>query len=218
MLWQSVQSLLCTPNGMLRRPASSPASTSCSRVLKEENRTSARLVTPAASGRFGEIYSTTVRFIAMRSCGLRAQKSGRDHEIAGGNQGRVPVREDRVTGVKMVQRSTRFDDYCTQVRSAHGHPPGRCGHEDSHINRGCIPPCLILSVNVAFAQGTVAGYILDETGAPCIGYTVMLVGTLYGGSTDDNGRYLILNVPTGTYAVRYSMVGMEPSRSECRGC
>ena len=78
------------------------------------------VVTPGGEvGDVGEIYSTTVRFNRDEEVVVFARrKSGRDHEIAGGNQGRVPVREDRVTGVKMVQRSTRFDDYCTQVRSA----------------------------------------------------------------------------------------------------
>ena len=78
------------------------------------------VVTPGGEvGDVGEIYSTTVRFNRDEEVVVFARKkSGRDHEVSGGQQGRVPVRVDRVTGIKMVQRGTRFDDYCTQVRSA----------------------------------------------------------------------------------------------------
>lgn len=70
-------------------------------------------------GDVGEFYSSTVRFNRDEEVVVFARKkSDRDHEVAGGNQGRVPIREDAGTGVKTVQGGIRLNDFCTQVRSA----------------------------------------------------------------------------------------------------
>jgi len=78
------------------------------------------VVTPGGEvGDVGEIYSTTVRFNRDEEVVVFAhRKSGRHHEVAGGNQGKVSIREDRETGMKTVQRGVRLEDFCTQVRSA----------------------------------------------------------------------------------------------------
>ena len=69
----------------------------------------------------------------------------------------------------------------------------------------CLDTCDAVSVSLRDRDSR--GYILDQTGTPCVGYSVLIVGTTYGGSTDANGRYSIFNVPIGTYAVRYSVIG-----------
>jgi hypothetical protein len=70
-------------------------------------------------GDVGEIYSSTARFYRDEEVVVFAlKKSGRDHEVAGGSQGRVPIHVERGTGVKTVKRGIRFDDFRAQVISA----------------------------------------------------------------------------------------------------
>ncbi len=70
----------------------------------------------------------------------------------------------------------------------------------------------ILSLK-AFAgdTGKLAGVVLDATTKePLIGASVLVVGTSMGASTDLDGRFVILNVPPGVYALRASAVGYRP--------
>jgi len=56
--------------------------------------------------------------------------------------------------------------------------------------------------------GSIHGEIADaETGEPLIGVTVVVLGTSLGAQTDQDGRYVILNVPVDTYTLRFSSVG-----------
>ena len=70
-------------------------------------------------GDVGEIYSSTVRFYRDEEVVVFARKkSGRDHEVAGGPQGKVAVHADKATGAKTVQQGLRLDDFRLQVKSA----------------------------------------------------------------------------------------------------
>ncbi len=56
--------------------------------------------------------------------------------------------------------------------------------------------------------GSIQGEITDaETGEPLIGVTVVVLGTNLGAQTDQDGRYVILNVSVDTYTLRISSVG-----------
>ncbi len=56
--------------------------------------------------------------------------------------------------------------------------------------------------------GSIQGEIADaETGEPLIGVTVVVLGTNLGAQTDQDGRYVILNVSVDTYTLRISSVG-----------
>ena len=67
----------------------------------------------------------------------------------------------------------------------------------------CIPVSLL-----AGPYGKIAGRVTDgETGQPLPGVGVTIAGTMLGASTNVDGFYTILNVPPGTYTVRFSMVG-----------
>ncbi|MGC8595554.1 MAG: TonB-dependent receptor [Candidatus Kryptoniota bacterium] len=71
--------------------------------------------------------------------------------------------------------------------------------------------CILLSAfsKPAFSAGaTVRGHVKDlSTGEPLPGANVLIVGTVLGASTDLNGKFVIMNVPPGTYSVKASYVG-----------
>ncbi len=63
---------------------------------------------------------------------------------------------------------------------------------------------------LAGVAGKVAGKVTDQdSGAGLAAANVVLVGTLYGSSTDDNGNYYILNVPAGSYDLRVDYIGFK---------
>jgi len=56
--------------------------------------------------------------------------------------------------------------------------------------------------------GKIAGTVTDgETAQPLPGVNVVIEGTSLGAATDINGNYVILNVPPGTYRMKFSMMG-----------
>jgi outer membrane receptor protein involved in Fe transport len=79
------------------------------------------------------------------------------------------------------------------------------------MNRSYFVPLVFLAVLFAVSAkaqtGTITGKIYDEqSGDQLIGANVLLVGTSLGATTDIDGRYIIKNVPAGTYALRISYV------------
>lgn len=70
--------------------------------------------------------------------------------------------------------------------------------------------CLI-PLAVAFpANGKITGTVTDAaTKEPLIGATVLIVGTTSGASTDIDGKYVILGVPTGVVDLKISYVGYQ---------
>ncbi|MFQ5498641.1 MAG: carboxypeptidase-like regulatory domain-containing protein, partial [Candidatus Zixiibacteriota bacterium] len=56
--------------------------------------------------------------------------------------------------------------------------------------------------------GTITGSVTDaKSGEPLVGVSVAVKGTSLGAMTDVDGKYLVMNVPVGTYEVSFSMVG-----------
>ena len=62
----------------------------------------------------------------------------------------------------------------------------------------------------AQSTGTIKGILTDENGKPLAGANVSLVGTTLGDAADQNGAYLIENVPPGTYKLRVRFIGYRP--------
>lgn len=61
---------------------------------------------------------------------------------------------------------------------------------------------------VAQEMGTVTGRVVDATDlSPLAGAQVFLIGTGQGTLTNQAGRYVILNVPPGTYTLRAHIIG-----------
>jgi hypothetical protein len=70
---------------------------------------------------------------------------------------------------------------------------------------------LVLPAGVrAGTTGKISGRVVDAKKQPLTGVNVMLVGQRLGALTDEDGRYQILNVPAGTYQVRFNLIGYGP--------
>ncbi len=68
--------------------------------------------------------------------------------------------------------------------------------------------CLTSQSALAAANGTIEGVVRDtQSGEPLPGANVLLVGTGLGASTTLDGKYVIRNVPPGSYTIRTTYVG-----------
>jgi len=68
--------------------------------------------------------------------------------------------------------------------------------------------CVGAALSWGATTGSISGVVTDaQTDEPVVGVTVMVMGTNLGSSTDVEGRYTIINVPVGTYTLRFSSVG-----------
>jgi len=66
----------------------------------------------------------------------------------------------------------------------------------------------VLSAPARAATGTVEGYLKDaKTKEPLVGGNIMLKGTSMGAATDFEGKYRIIDVPSGSYTLRATYVG-----------
>ncbi len=80
-----------------------------------------------------------------------------------------------------------------------------------------IMALLCMMPSMAFAQGlTVEGTVVDETGEPLIGVSVIVQGKSTGGVTDYDGHYRIASVPTGA-TLEFSYVGYLTQQRRVQG-
>ena len=67
----------------------------------------------------------------------------------------------------------------------------------------------------AGTTGKLAGTILDKNSKePLVGANVVIEGTFFGGTTDADGDFYIINIPVGSYNVIVSYVGYQTLRYE----
>ena len=56
--------------------------------------------------------------------------------------------------------------------------------------------------------GKIAGYVTDaSTKEPLVGVSIIVLDKGIGADTDSNGRFIIINVPIGTYDIKTSIIG-----------
>lgn len=69
---------------------------------------------------------------------------------------------------------------------------------------------LCSSIVFAGVTGKLKGHVTDKSSnEPLLNATVFIIGTPYGAVSDLNGDYIILNIPAGTYQVRFSFLGYQ---------
>ena len=67
---------------------------------------------------------------------------------------------------------------------------------------------LLTSFSIAQSSGKIVGKVIDSsTGDPVPFANVIIEGTNYGAASDAIGKYIIINVPSGTYSVVASYIG-----------
>jgi len=64
---------------------------------------------------------------------------------------------------------------------------------------------------LAGVGGKIAGVVTSDDQGPIVGVNVVVVGTRFGTATNENGEYFILNVPPGTYNIKFMMIGYKTS-------
>jgi CarboxypepD_reg-like domain len=88
------------------------------------------------------------------------------------------------------------------------------------MKRFIIGILLILCLPVSlFSQttGKISGTNTDvETGDPLIGANVIVDGTYLGAASDIDGKYFIINVPSGKFNVVFTSIGY--TKKNCRRC
>ena len=75
---------------------------------------------------------------------------------------------------------------------------------------------LFIFITNAFCNNSsILGFSTDsESKEPLIGANIMLDGTSLGAASDDNGYYIIKNIPIGTYTLRAMFIGYETLEKE----
>lgn len=72
----------------------------------------------------------------------------------------------------------------------------------------CFIACLMAAPIWAGVTGAITGTVVDsQTKEPLPGVSVSIAGTTMGAKTDLEGRYIVLNVPVGSYTLVFSSVG-----------
>jgi hypothetical protein len=65
-----------------------------------------------------------------------------------------------------------------------------------------------LSISAQTPLGSIRGKLLDaDTKAPLIGANVSILNTTFGAATDESGEFSIINIPVGSYSLRFGYIG-----------
>jgi outer membrane cobalamin receptor len=66
----------------------------------------------------------------------------------------------------------------------------------------------LITAVYASTRGKLAGVVIDKANAdPLVGVNVYLEGTQLGAATDENGHYVIINIPPGLYTITAEYIG-----------
>lgn len=73
---------------------------------------------------------------------------------------------------------------------------------------------LVLGCQLAAQTGTVRGVVSDLKGSSLVGANVSIENTMLGSSTDEDGVYIITNVPPGNYTVMVSYISYKSQSAQ----
>ncbi|MDD3807167.1 MAG: TonB-dependent receptor, partial [Candidatus Marinimicrobia bacterium] len=73
--------------------------------------------------------------------------------------------------------------------------------------RGLLLLTLLCGLAYGQTSGKIMGTVTDQNGNPLAGANVIVNGTVYGAAANEEGFYVILNVPPGVYSVTASYIG-----------
>jgi len=73
--------------------------------------------------------------------------------------------------------------------------------------RGLLALTMLFGLAYGRTSGKIMGTVTDQNGNPLPGANVIVEGTVYGAAANQDGFYVILNVPPGVYSVSASYVG-----------
>lgn len=83
------------------------------------------------------------------------------------------------------------------------------------LGLGLLPLAVATTVAAQEQGGTVIGRVTDAANeAPLFNAQISLDGTTRGNLSNAEGRYMLLNVPAGTYTVRVRLLGYAPAQQE----
>ncbi len=64
--------------------------------------------------------------------------------------------------------------------------------------------------------GSVRGKVVDDGGKPIIGASVRILGTRLGGFSKGGGKFIVTNIPPGSYKIKITYMGLEDFVAEVR--
>ena len=70
----------------------------------------------------------------------------------------------------------------------------------------------LLFVALAYSSnGKLVGTVVQKSdNAPAVGVNIIIVDTYLGAASDERGKFVILNIPPGSYSVRADAIGFAP--------
>ena len=71
---------------------------------------------------------------------------------------------------------------------------------------------MLMTTGVASAQKRVTGQVVDADGNPLIGATVRVDGVQKVTMTDDNGKFILTDVPASAKTLQVSYIGYDPQK------
>ena len=77
--------------------------------------------------------------------------------------------------------------------------------------------CLVFLTLMQASGSSIEGTVTDtRSKGPLMGANIMLDDTMLGAASDENGYYIIKNIPIGTYTLRAMFIGYESYEKEVK--
>ena len=77
----------------------------------------------------------------------------------------------------------------------------------SKYNKLWVTLSMMVSLGLAGTDGTIRGKVTDDKGEPLPGANIYIPALSIGAAADQNGNYILLNIPVGDHDVVAQMMG-----------